>query len=497
MTTPSATVRPLRPGEAGEPTAEELRALLDAQRRAFLGQEPPSARTRRERLDRLILMLTENADAFGKALNADFGHRPDTVSKVSDIVGMLGDIRLIRARLGAWMRPERPIPGSRLLGIGSVVERVPLGVVGIIGPWNFPLGLVVEPAAAALAGGNRVMIKFSEVTGRTAALFVAKVAEYFDPTEMTAVTGGPAVGSAFSSLPFDHLFFTGSPGVGALVAEAAARNLVPVTLELGGKNPAVVDEGADVARAADRIMAGRLMNGGQVCLCPEIAYVPLATVPTFLDTALARARAIATSDGGHVSVVNDANFARLTALLADAEAKGATVHHAQPDARPDPAARRIPPVVVTDVDDTMDIAHEEIFGPILLMRPYGSIDEVVAELAPRPTPLAAYWFGPREAAFRTFTRRVRFGGMTVNDVALHAGIPLLPFGGVGRSGSGAYHGRRGFETFTHARATTVSRLPSAMGAMVNPPFPPRLGAQIDSLLTRSARAARRRLRQAR
>ncbi|MFE9322542.1 aldehyde dehydrogenase family protein [Nocardia sp. NPDC052278] len=477
-----------------EPSAVQLRALLDAQREAFLSQGPPTINQRRDRLDRLILMLTENADAFGAALDADFGHRPGMVSKISDIAGELGDIRLNRARLRAWMRPTRPIPGSRLLGIGSKVERVPLGVVGIIGPWNFPLGLVVEPAAAALAAGNNVMIKFSEVTSRTAALFVEKVAEYFDPTEVAAVTGGPAVGAAFSSLPFDHLFFTGSPKVGALVAECAARQLVPVTLELGGKNPVVVDPGADITRAADRIMAGRLMNGGQVCLCPELVYVPEDSMATFIDVALNRARKIATSDGGHVSVVNDANFKRLVAILDDARAKGATIREALPGEPPNPATRRIQPVIVTDFDEDMLIADEEIFGPILMVRPYRTIDEVIDYLGPRHSPLAAYWFGPENEAFRSFTRRVRFGGMTVNDVVLHAGIPLLPFGGVGHSGSGAYHGKRGFETFTHARATTVSRLPASAGAFVTPPFDRRTNELVNGMLARSAKAARRRLR---
>ncbi|GHE41552.1 aldehyde dehydrogenase family protein [Streptomyces capitiformicae] len=494
MTTDSVTADIGAAGSDGlsEPTAEQLRALFDAQREAFLSQEPPTVKQRRDRLDRLILLLTENADAFGEALHADFGHRPSAVSKIADIVGVLGDIRLTRARLGAWMRPTTPVPGLGLLGVGSTVERVPLGVVGIIGPWNFPLGLVVEPAAAALAGGNNVMIKFSEVTNRTAELFIAKVAEYFDPTEVTAVTGGPAVGSAFSALPFDHLFFTGSPNVGALVAEAAGRHLVPVTLELGGKNPVVVDPAADIERTADRIMTARLMNGGQLCLCPELVFVPKDKATSFVDAALRRARTIATSDGGPVSVVNDANFRRLVALLDDARTKGATVHEALPGQEPDAATRRIAPVIVTDFHDDMRITGEEIFGPILMVRPYRTIDEVVRHLAPRHSPLAAYWFGPRNQAFRTFTRRVRFGGMTVNDIALHASVPVLPFGGVGHSGSGTYHGRHGFDTFTHARSTTVSRLPVSMGSFVTPPVSARASELIDGMLARAAKAARRR-----
>jgi coniferyl-aldehyde dehydrogenase len=482
------------PHDLLDPAPEQLRALFDVQREAFLSREPLTARQRRDRIDRLILLLTENADAFGYTLNADFGHRPSTVSKLSDITGVLTDIRLTRARLGSWMRPSRPMRGAGLLGLGATVERVPLGVVGIIGPWNFPLGLVAEPAAAALAGGNNVMIKFSEVTSRTAALFIEKIGEYFDPDEVVAVSGGPAIGSAFSSLPFDHLFFTGSPKVGAMVAEAAGRNLVPVTLELGGKNPVVVGRGANVRSAAERIMAGRLMNGGQVCLCPEIAFVPEEDSTTFIETTLRQARAIATADGGHVSVVNDANFERLVALIADARARGAVIYEALPEEGPDSAARRIPPIVVTDFDDTMRIAEEEIFGPILMVRPYRTIDEVVDYVAHRHSPLAAYWFGPRNEAFRTFTRRVRFGGMTVNDLATHAAMPMLPFGGVGHSGSGAYHGKRGFETFTHARVTVRTCLSASTAALVTPPMGRRVSELIDWTLARSAKAARRRLR---
>ncbi|MCX4098608.1 aldehyde dehydrogenase family protein [Nocardia sp. alder85J] len=493
---------PIGPGTAAgagsndllEPSATRLRELLDAQRHAFLSRDRLSLSERRDRIDRLLLLLTENADAFGEALNADFGHRPGTVSKLSDIIGELGDIQLTRARLGAWMRPHTPMRGSRLFGVGGKIEQVPLGVVGIIGPWNFPLGLVVEPAAAALAGGNNVMIKFSEVTSRTAALFVEKVAEYFDPTEVVTVTGGSAVGAAFSNLPFDHLFFTGSPKVGALVAEAAGRNLVPVTLELGGKNPVVVDPGADITRAAERIIAGRLMNGGQVCLCPELVFVPENTTAKFIEVALRQAQAIATADGGHVSVVNNANFDRLVDIIDDARAGGATVHEALPGEQPDPTARRIPPVIVTDFDDGMRISEEEIFGPILMVRSYRSIDEVIEYVGQRHSPLAAYWFGPKGAAFHAFTQRVRYGGMTVNDVALHAGIPLLPFGGVGHSGSGAYHGKRGFETFTHTRVTVTSNLPISMGAFVTPPLGRLTGTLIDKILARSAKTARRRLR---
>ncbi|WP_236967069.1 aldehyde dehydrogenase family protein [Microbacterium aurantiacum] len=490
---PQTQARPDAGVQAREWSPDEIGAAFERQRRAFLAEGPPSLAVRRDRLDRLILLLTENAQEFGEAMDADFGHRPASVSTLTDITGILLDIEIIRRRLGAWSRPKRPLAALRPFGLAAKVERVPLGVVGVIGPWNFPLGLVAQPAAAALAGGNRVMVKFSEITPRTGALFAAKVAEFFGPDEMIVVTGGSEAGATFSALAFDHLFFTGSPKVGALVAQAAGRNLVPVTLELGGKNPVVVAEGADVAVAAEKTMAGRLMNGGQVCLCPEVVYVPESVQEQFLARALRRAREIWESEDGPVTIVNDANFARVCALVEDARAKGAEVHEAVPGAVPDAASRRIPPVVVTGVTADMDIDSEEIFGPVLMMRTYRSMREVVEDVAGRPSPLAAYWFGPRGEDFAEFTARTRFGGMTVDDIALHVAVPGLPFGGVGQSGSGAYHGRAGFDTFTHARPTVRTRLRISMGEALNPPFTQTRGISPDRMLAKLAQSARRRV----
>ncbi|EUA36472.1 coniferyl aldehyde dehydrogenase [Mycobacterium avium subsp. avium 2285 (R)] len=267
----STDVQPAASDHAEDESAA-LKAMLDAQRSDFRRSGAPSAALRRDRIDRLILLLTEGADEFSAALNADFGNRPHAINLVSDIVGILPDLKAIRRQLESWMRPQR-IRSATLIGAPTVVENKPLGVVGIIGAWNFPVALAVQPAAAAFAAGNRVMVKFSEVTARTSELFAAKAAQYFDPTELAVVSGGPEVGAAFSALPFDHLFFTGSPGVGALVAQAAAKNLVPVTLELGGKNPAVIAPDADVAAMARRVMAARLINGGKsVCVRITLSF---------------------------------------------------------------------------------------------------------------------------------------------------------------------------------------------------------------------------------
>jgi coniferyl-aldehyde dehydrogenase len=474
-----------------------LNAMLNAQRSDFLKAGSPSVALRRDRIDRLILLLTEGADEFSTALNADFGNRPHAINLVSEVAGILPDLLATRRHLKSWMRPQR-IASAALLGMPTVVEKKPLGVVGVIGPWNFPVSLVVQPAAAAFAAGNRVMVKFSEVTPRTADLFAAKAARYFDPTELTVVTGGPEVGAAFSTLPFDHLFFTGSPQVGALVAAAAARNLVPVTLELGGKNPAVIAPDADVPAMARRVMAARLGNGGQICLCPDYVFVPSDRMAEFVAAACEHGRVAALADGGAglVSIVDDKNFERVTALIEDARARGATVHDSGTplDAR----RRRIPPTVLVGVTDEMRITDEEVFGPVLSVLPYDTITQVCDYVAARPSPLAVYWYGPGGSGLDEFRAKTQSGGMAINDFAVHCAVMAAPFGGVGRSGWGAYHGKAGFDTFTHRRTVTTSRLPMSFAGLITPPYPAALSPAVSGYVRfERFRARRRRRRSAR
>ncbi len=473
-----------------------LNAMLDAQRADFRKAGSPSPTVRRDRIDRLILLLTEGADEFSAALHADFGNRPHAINLVSEVAGILPDMLATRRHLKSWMRPQR-IRSGTLLGMPTVVEKKPLGVVGVIGPWNFPVSLVVQPAASAFAAGNRVMIKFSEVTPRTAALFAAKAATYFDPTEFTVVTSGPEVGAEFSALPFDHLFFTGSPEVGALVAATAAKNLVPVTLELGGKNPAVIAPDADVPAMARRVMAARLGNGGQICLCPDYAFVPRDRMSDFVTAALEHGRAAAADGGaGLVSIVDDKNFERVRGLIEDARERGATVYDS--GAPMDATRRRIPPTVVLDVTDEMRIADEEVFGPVLAVLPYDAITEVCDYVAARPSPLAVYWYGPAGRGLDEFRAKTLSGGMAVNDFAVHCAMMAAPFGGVGRSGWGAYHGKAGFDTFTHHRTVTTSRLPMSFAGLITPPYPAALLPAVSGYVRfERFRARRRRRRSAR
>ena len=343
------------------------------------------------------------------------------------------------------------------------------------------------------------MIKMSEVTPRTATLMAALAPAYFDTTELHVVTGDGDTAAAFAALPFDHLFFTGSPAVGALVQRAASANLVPVTLELGGKNPVVVAPDADLARSASRIASARMINGGQVCVCPDYVFVPAHRVDEFVgvvrDTLRAMFPAIVANQD-YCSSVNEANFDRVVGLIEDARAKGAQIDAVAPpgEVLPDPATRKIAPTIVRGVDDSMRLADEESFGPVLTVHAYDRLDDVIDYVNARPAPLVAYWFGPDGPDFRSFVERTRSGGVARNDFAAQMIPSAAPFGGVGRSGMGAYHGKAGFDAFSHYRTVVGSDLPFTITGRAAPPF--ELSTRVTTALTlRMARnRTRRRLR---
>jgi coniferyl-aldehyde dehydrogenase len=342
------------------------------------------------------------------------------------------------------------------------------------------------------------MIKMSEITSHTAELMHRLAPDYFAGDELCVVTGGSDVAAAFARLPFDHLFFTGSPSVGALVQRAAAENLVPVTLELGGKNPVVVAPGADIARSAARIASARMVNGGQVCVCPDYVLVPDRDVQAFVDVARRTLGdmfpTILTNDD-YCSSVNEANFDRVLGLIDDARERGATVEVVAPDGEmlPDRASRKIAPTIVRDVDASMRIAEEEIFGPVLMVQGYRSLDEAIDEINARPAPLVAYWFGPGDKDFRDFVRRTRSGGVARNDFAAQMIPSAAPFGGVGRSGMGAYHGKAGFDAFSHYRTVVGSDLPFSLTGSAAPPFKPGMRWYADTMVRRARNRTRRRL----
>lgn len=476
-----------------------LAEILDRQRSSYIADGPPSLAVRRNRIDRLLAMILDNSEDFVEATESDYGSRSRSAALFAEILGMVSVIEHTRSHMAQWMQPSKLMRAARVAGLRAEVQQAPLGVVGIIGPWNFPVQLTVLPASAAFAAGNRVIVKMSEITPHTAELMKATAPEYFDATEFDVVTGGPEVAAEFSGLPFDHLFFTGSPGVGALVQRAAAQNLVPVTLELGGKNPVVVAPEADLTRAATRVAQARMVNGGQVCVCPDYVFVPQHRVDGFVEVASRTLRSmfptiIANPD--YCASVNDANFHRVVSLIDDARTHGARIDSAGPagEVLPDPASRKIAPTIIRGVDDGMRIADEEVFGPVLAVHGYTRLTEVIDYINARPSPLVAYWYGPDNHDFRHFVSRTRSGGVARNDFAAQMIPSAAPFGGVGRSGMGAYHGRAGFDAFSHQRTVVGTDLPFSITGRAALPFTRSMKVSADLALRQARNRTRRRLR---
>ena len=463
-------------GTVQRPASENhsLAELLATQRAAFLRDGIPDARTRIDRVERLAALLLDNAEEIRQALDVDFGARPGELSTATDIVGCMYDLLHQRTHIRRWMKTER-VGKLRVLGLSQRIRHDPLGVVGVIGPWNFPLALTMVPAGAALAAGNRVLVRPSSSTPLTTGVVAAHAGDYFSIEELAIVTPLHGSGSDFSKLELDQLFFTGSPHVGASVAVDAARNLTPVTLELGGKNPAVVDVSADLAAAAKRVADARMVNTGQVCLSPDYAFVPAAAYGEFCDRVIERWRTTyPTIDRNprYTSIIDEKNFRRIRGLVDDAVAAGAGKRDVVPTGEPLPNAvnRKIPPTLLTGVDRSMRIETEEIFGPVLVVYPYRELGEVIGHINAHSHPLAIYWYGDDNDRFERLQSWTRSGAVCGNDFALHLATGDLPFGGVGRSGMGAYHGKWSFTTFTHARAVFHSAMPVSLASLMSAPF---------------------------
>jgi coniferyl-aldehyde dehydrogenase len=433
-------------------------ATLNAQRSAFTAELPVSVAARKDRLKRLAAMTVENAERLVQAMSHDFGHRSRGQSLISDISGGVLQAKYALKHVDRWVRPEkRPLPFPMgLLGARAWVEYQPKGVVGVIAPWNFPVQLTVGPLAGALAAGNRAMVKSSEITPSVAALFEEIGPKYFDATEVAFFSGGPQAGQAFASLPFDHIIFTGATAIGRHILHAAADNLVPVTLELGGKSPTILGRSADIAIATDRIATGKMMNAGQICLAPDYMFVPEESETAVVDgfrKAVTGMYPTLLNNPDYTSVVNDRHHVRLAGYLDDARAKGAEVIEINPGNEDFAASNgnKMPLSIVLNATDDMAVMRNEIFGPILPIMRYRAIDEAIDYVNAHDRPLGLYYFGSDEAEQRRVLERTISGGVTVNDILFHAGMDTLPFGGIGPSGMGNYHGIEGFRTFSHAK----------------------------------------------
>lgn len=449
--------------------AEQLAALFDAQRAAFLRDGAPSLADRRADLAKLKKALIDRRGEIEAAVDSDFGHRSRHETAIMEIFGIVGGIDYLRKNLRRFMRPERRHV-SLLMQFGKAwIEYQPVGVVGVISPWNYPVNLSLMPVVTAIAAGNRVMLKPSKLTPATNALLASMLGEIFPEEQVTLVNSD---GSAFSSLPFDHLVFTGSPAVGRAVMKAASENLVPVTLELGGKSPTIVSKGSVRDRTVSAIVWGKLLSGGQTCIAPDYALVHESEVNTFIES-YDRLVKTAYPDGpmsaDYTSIVNEQQYSMLIDLIEDARAHGARI--IEVGHRPGDAIRRphtLAPTIVLGVTDVMKIAREEIFGPILPIFGYGKIDDAIAHVNARPRPLALYYFGD-DADRRKVLDNTTSGNVTINGTIMHVAQDDLPFGGVGTSGIGAYHGIEGFRRLSHAKGVYEQRRWNTV-RLFSPPF---------------------------
>jgi acyl-CoA reductase-like NAD-dependent aldehyde dehydrogenase len=453
-----------------------LSSLLAVQRKAFAAEGAPSAEERRADLTVLHNLLLDNRKAFAKALREDFGARSKYETEIAEISTTLHTIRFARRHVAKWMKPRRRATGIWFMPAGNRIIPQPKGVVGIMVPFNFPVNLAAGPLASALAAGNRAMVKTSECTPATGELLARLVADRLSPEKVAVLGGEMEVSQEFAALPFDHLLFTGSTAVGRHVMRAAAENLTPVTLELGGKSPVIIGEDYPLARAAQRIVWGKLFNAGQICIAPDYVMVPEGKEREFASYAQAAARKLYPKLAGnddYTAVINDGHYQRLTATVEDARAKGAVIETAA-----DPAAtrgeRKLPLTVVLDPTDDMRVLQEEIFGPVLPVRGYRSVDDAITYVNEHPRPLALYVFSEERATQDRVVEQTTSGGVAINDTLMHYLQDDLPFGGVGPSGMGVYHTREGFETFSHLKPVFRQRgIGSLTGAqLLYPPYGP-------------------------
>ncbi len=469
---------------------QNLEALVELQRSKFRAEGEVTYATRIDRLKRLKALIVENKIEFAKTTKREFGGaRSYEFSLFSEFAGKVEGIDYSMKHLKDWMKPEKRKTNKPMnfLGGKSQVRHFPKGVVGIISPWNLPFGLTVAPLTSALAAGNRALLKPSEFVPETAALFADVVPKYFANDEVAVVIGGAEISQRFAELPFDHLLFTGSTNIGAKVMQSASKNLVPVTLELGGKSPVIIGRSAKLDLAGTRLTFGKLLNGGQLCLSPDYVVVPNELEEQLIARVVQEAQSMypnITENGDYAGVINERHFARLQNYIDDAVAKGAKLTIVGADkTRASEDNRRMPLHILQNVNEDMLVMHEEIFGPILPVMTYSDVAEVPDMIEPRRNPLAMYYFGKDKSEQEYLLSNVQSGGVCINDITLHYVQEDLPFGGVGASGMGAYHGPEGFRTLSHARAiysqTMIDVLP-IIGA--RPPFGNKFRKNITKIL---------------
>ncbi|MFT6985389.1 MAG: coniferyl-aldehyde dehydrogenase [Psychromonas sp.] len=451
----------------------ELQQVLQTMKRAHLTHGPADVKLRQDRLLRSINLIRTNYQRLTEAMNADFGHRSSYQSQVADLATTMKMLQHALENLPSWMEATLIDPPES--GMQTRIQHQPLGVVGIISPWNFPINLAFGPLAGVFAAGNTAMLKPSELTPRTSELLAELVGASFGPDELEVVLGDAEVGQAFSALPFDHLIFTGSSAVGKHVMRAAAENLVPVTLELGGKSPVMIDTDADITDAVEKTLTVKTFNVGQICLSPDYVLLAEDKLAGFVEASkqfVNKAFPSIADNPDYTSIINDKHYQRLLGLLKDAEDKGAQIISLAlaGEAPYNALTRTIAPHLVIGVNDQMAIMQEEIFGPLLPIKTYTDRLDAIAYINANARPLAAYYFGNNPENQQHFADHTTSGGLVINDVMTHVSIDSLPFGGVGHSGIGAYHGEHGFKQFSHAKPVVIQSATNADTSRLRAPY---------------------------
>ena len=473
-------------------TLQEMESVLKLQKKLHIEEGPASIELRKDRLNRCISMLKEYSDEIIEALQKDFGNRDPKASFFTEIVSTIGVLEHAIKNIDKWTKDEkRPSNVNQpffirlmmgFLGSKSYIKYQPLGTIGVISPWNFPVNLVLAPLAGIFAAGNRTMIKPSELTPATSEVTKKMFEAYFDKSEAAVFTGDAEVGAAFSALPFDHLLFTGGTQIGKKVMKAASENLVPVTLELGGKSPVIVDEDANLSEVAKKVMRGKTMNAGQICLAPDYLMLPKGKSHEFAkasNEAVSEMFADLKYNEDYTSVINERHYERINELVSDAKEKGAEVIQINPadEDFEQQELHKIPPTLVLNPTDEMKIMQEEIFGPVLPVKEYEDFDETVNYVNSKDRPLGLYLFSKDKNKEKKVLDNTTSGGVTLNDVIWHIGQEELPFGGVGPSGTGSYHGHDGFKEFSHAKAVYKQFSADLMAQMM----PPYKGKMFESM----------------
>lgn len=474
-------------------TNQTMQALLDKQRASFIKDGYPSLATRLDRLNRLENLIHENMPALCQAMSDDFGHRSAHQSQVADMYASLESIKQTKKNLARWMKPEKrksPMPLG-LLGARSQVIYQPKGVIGNITTWNFPVFVAITPLAGILAAGNRCMVKLTEVTPKTSDLLQQLFSQYFDETEVVGITGGVQVGADFSGLPLDHIIFTGATSVARYILQAAAPNLTPVTLELGGKSPVIIGRSADLDETTLRIFAGKALNVGQVCISPDYVFVPEEQLEDFVRLANKHVKTLFPSildNPDYTSVINERHYQRIRSAIDDAKQKGIDVREINPineDLSQQQGTHKIPMTLVIKPSDDCLIMQNEIFGPVICIKTYSNVQETIDYINNNPRPLALYYFGNDSQEKRNILHNTTSGNVTINDVIAHAGVEDLPFGGIGPSGMGNYHGFDGFKTFSHAKGVfTQTKMNMMKLSGMMPPYGKKTEKTLDVLLKR-------------